>query len=279
MDLLPVFFKIYFPDDSSEIMKMPEEFVGHLKADYKGCRQAYLVGPGGEEWRVGFARCGNDCFFTDGWKTFVKDNGVAYGHFLLFRYRGGMRFKVNIFTPSGLESEAAFTAKCTQGWKNNGAEKGQSSNNGGQVLPACCLVKPSADEGTSRRPGKRPKGESHMMSAAEQRVADVFSSVHPFIIRQMNFERSQMPVLHILKSFFSENSVICKPSDRHLVLRTRHGGCWSLTINHGTYVHTLCDGWASFLRDNNVENGDVCVFEIADSSKLELLVHVFHSPF
>ena len=36
--------------------------------------------------------------------------------------------------------------------------------------------------------------------------------------------------------------------------------------------HTFCGGWLSFVRDNNIDLGDTCIFELV--RKCELRVHV-----
>lgn len=36
--------------------------------------------------------------------------------------------------------------------------------------------------------------------------------------------------------------------------------------------HTFCGGWLSFVRDNNIDLGDICIFELVH--KCELRVHV-----
>lgn len=38
-------------------------------------------------------------------------------------------------------------------------------------------------------------------------------------------------------------------------------------------AHTLCGGWMAFVRENDVNLGDTCVFELV--GKEELQVHIF----
>ena len=60
-----------------------------------------------------------------------------------------------------------------------------------------------------------------------------------------------------------------------IVLRGPNGGCWtvnSVPDSMGRMMHTFCGGWMSFVRDNGIQMGDICIFELV--GKCELYVHV-----
>lgn len=60
-----------------------------------------------------------------------------------------------------------------------------------------------------------------------------------------------------------------------IVLRNFKGECWTVnsipTMKVQT-LHTLCGGWMAFVRDNNIQMGDVCIFELVGKS--EMRVHI-----
>lgn len=37
-------------------------------------------------------------------------------------------------------------------------------------------------------------------------------------------------------------------------------------------LHTFCGGWMAFVRDNDIQMGDICIFELI--GKCEMRVHV-----
>lgn len=64
-------------------------------------------------------------------------------------------------------------------------------------------------------------------------------------------------------------------SRTEIILRGPNGGCWivnSVPDSMGRLMHTFCGGWMSFVRDNGIQMGDICIFELV--GKCELLVHV-----
>ena len=71
------------------------------------------------------------------------------------------------------------------------------------------------------------------------------------------------------------SSVHFPNSKTEIILRGPNGGCWivnSVPDSMGRMMHTFCGGWMSFVRDNGIQMGDICIFELV--GKCELLVHV-----
>lgn len=47
-------------------------------------------------------------------------------------------------------------------------------------------------------------------------------------------------------------------------------------LNQNQTAHLSAEGWAQFVRDHGLEAGDVCVFELVDTTdSLLFLVHIF----
>lgn len=60
-----------------------------------------------------------------------------------------------------------------------------------------------------------------------------------------------------------------------IVLHNLKGESWIVNSIPTTRVqtsHTFCGGWLSFVRDNNINMGDICIFELVH--KCELQVHI-----
>ena len=60
-----------------------------------------------------------------------------------------------------------------------------------------------------------------------------------------------------------------------IVLRNVKGESWTVNSIPSTKVqtsHTFCGGWLGFVRDNKINMGDICIFELVRSC--ELHVHI-----
>ncbi|KAL9681616.1 hypothetical protein QQ045_013402 [Rhodiola kirilowii] len=111
---LPEFFKVYIPQHSSEKMEVPNQFMEYLGRRKAGA--AWLTGPSGETWVVELVNDGNEMYFRDGWKVFVKDHLLQKNDFLFFEYHGDLQFNVKIYDAgTGCEKRLGFSAKCSQG--------------------------------------------------------------------------------------------------------------------------------------------------------------------
>ncbi|XWS25694.1 hypothetical protein CRYUN_Cryun27aG0089500 [Craigia yunnanensis] len=107
----------------------------------------------------------------------------------------------------------------------------------------------------------------------EKKVAQSFNSCFPFFVRIMKrFNVSGSYTLNIPYQFAMEHLPKCKTE---IVLRNLKGACWTVNSVPTTRVHTshtLCGGWLSFVRINEIKVGDICIFEFV--RKFELRVHI-----
>ncbi|CAO2143572.1 unnamed protein product [Urochloa humidicola] len=103
------FFKIFFPDQSGERLKIPAAFYQQLKEQPTGL--VSLKGPSGNTWKAELTSDSEGWFFGQGWKEFVMDHSVKYGHVLVFTYDGLSRFSVTVFGALGIVHLPALVAK------------------------------------------------------------------------------------------------------------------------------------------------------------------------
>ncbi|XP_008787668.1 B3 domain-containing protein Os11g0197600-like isoform X2 [Phoenix dactylifera] len=105
----PHFFKVYFPQLSSDHLKIPPAFREYIEHELPGT--VSLKGPSGGTWNVEFVKTSKGLLFANGWKKFVADHSIELGDFLVFRYDGGLHFSVLVFDATACEKEAAFLAR------------------------------------------------------------------------------------------------------------------------------------------------------------------------
>ncbi|XP_014502687.1 B3 domain-containing protein Os11g0197600 [Vigna radiata var. radiata] len=107
----------------------------------------------------------------------------------------------------------------------------------------------------------------------EQRVAQAFSSPFPSFVKIMKmFNVSGSYTLKIPYQFSAAHLPTYKTE---VILRNSRGECW--TVNSvpdakGRTVHTFCGGWMAFVRDNDINFGDTCIFELVTQCEMQVYI-------
>ncbi|CAA0830147.1 Unknown protein, partial [Striga hermonthica] len=113
-----------------------------------------------------------------------------------------------------------------------------------------------------------------LLSAAEaDRIARSFRSSFPNFLKVMKrFNISGSYTLNVPYQFATEHLPKCKV---RIVLRNLKGDCWTVNSIPTTRVqtsHTFCGGWLSFVRDNSIDIGDICIFELVSTCELQVRI-------
>ncbi|GLJ53415.1 hypothetical protein SUGI_1139080 [Cryptomeria japonica] len=108
------FFRV-MEGDFTSALEIPDKFAMRIKC--RRCRDAILHGPSGYLWRVNLCYTNASASFTDGWHSFVSDNGVAAKDILVFSYVNDTYFVVQVFGPNYCEKQSAsalqsYTSSC-----------------------------------------------------------------------------------------------------------------------------------------------------------------------
>ncbi|KAJ8771571.1 hypothetical protein K2173_026748 [Erythroxylum novogranatense] len=132
---------------------------------------------------------------------------------------------------------------------------------------------------TRRRIGKDDelnlpeRGPMSTFSEREKKVAESFISCYPYFVRVMKkFNISGSYTLNIPYKFSMAHLPNCRTE---IVLLTVKGASWTVNSVPTTRVHTshtLCGGWMTFVRNNDIKVGDICIFELV--CKLEMRVFI-----
>ncbi|KAL5185650.1 B3 domain-containing protein [Glycine soja] len=107
----------------------------------------------------------------------------------------------------------------------------------------------------------------------EQRVAQAFTSPFPSFVKIMKkFNVSGSYTLKIPYQFSAAHLPTYKTE---VTLRNSRGECW--TVNSvpdakGRTVHTFCGGWMAFVRDNDINFGDTCIFELVAQCEMHVYI-------
>jgi len=124
------------------------------------------------------------------------------------------------------------------------------------------------------KPGSYMRICMSMKSAPEEkRAAESFVSSLPHFVRVMKkFNISGSYTLKIPYQFSMAHLPDCKTE---ISLRNLRGQFWTVNSVPSTRVqtlHTFCGGWMAFVRDNDIQIGDICIFELI--GKCQMLVHI-----
>ncbi|KAL6658264.1 hypothetical protein ACP70R_003850 [Stipagrostis hirtigluma subsp. patula] len=107
------FFKIFFPEQSGERLKIPVPF--HHNLEDRPAGTVSLKSSSGKTWKVELSSGSEGFCFARGWKEFVRDHSIKKGSFLVFTYDGHSQFFVMVFCQLGIEDPSALVAKpCTE---------------------------------------------------------------------------------------------------------------------------------------------------------------------
>ncbi|CAJ2675508.1 unnamed protein product [Trifolium pratense] len=106
-------------------------------------------------------------------------------------------------------------------------------------------------------------GVRKLCALNEQRVAEAFGSPFPNFVKVMkNFNISGSYTLKIPNWFSVAHLPGCKTE---VTLRNSRGECWTVNSVPDAKLrknYTFCGGWNTFVRDNDINIGDTCIFEL-----------------
>ncbi|CAJ1932451.1 unnamed protein product [Sphenostylis stenocarpa] len=207
---------------------------------------------------------------TTGWQKFALENNLNVDDvcvFELIKKIQSVAFKVFIFRsaeePSGPISQA----------KHEFCENANIDDSKFSIVhhPSTSSRGGSSSQRTSRV-------ESHLkfnfIIGEGQKEASKFTSENPFFMATLKLHGNTTRCPRV-PSIFVRNYVI----NKHMkVMMLRLGNnLWPVTFvfHQNDASGTLSAGWPLFSRENNLQMGDVCIFELVNREDVTLAVHVF----
>ncbi|XP_031482524.1 B3 domain-containing protein Os11g0197600-like [Nymphaea colorata] len=274
----PHFFKI-MTNGSAKRLRIPPSFLEHINVS---SHHAILKGPSNNIWRVEIKQICHGTIFRKGWKRFRRDHCLEFGDFLVFRYDGNMHFSVQIFDRSACEKESAFHVKNSKG--NVPPTECQVGFESGKNMRAAYWASEhkKGSNGTvekSKEQAERPlrrgiiSQRRAITDEEKERVlaaASSFRSDRPYC-------RIVMAPSYVYFGFFMHlptkfrNYLPSTASD--LTLWDPSGKPWPVRYVCSSLYGGLSGGWVKFTLHHNIEEGDVCIFELIKEK--ELKVHIF----
>ncbi|KAI7752152.1 hypothetical protein M8C21_020400 [Ambrosia artemisiifolia] len=293
----PHFIKGFNPNISFDKLKIPSKFVKHLEGKTSGT--VYLVGPSGNTWHADLAQETDGLFILNGWTAFVRDHFLENGDSLVFRYDDNLHFTLQIFDQSCCEKETAFSAECHQDLSIFDQHFGKKRDR----EYASWLS--STVDFVPKKPRSQPHEADNLHESVNEQceAADFLNNVDFSSSGLETPITSAMPISEvspnddeierlsaseadkIARSFtssfphFTQNVpyqfAMAYLPDRKvkIMLHNSKGESWTINSIPTTRVqtsHTFCGGWVAFVRSNNINVGDICIFELVGNCEMRV---------
>ncbi|MQL95283.1 hypothetical protein Taro_027949 [Colocasia esculenta] len=238
---------------------------------------------------------GNTLNFGEGWENFAEDHRLAMGDFLVFKHKGSLVFDVTIFDPTTCERQyhkVGLASRVTNDQipGQEEAPKGEElSNNVEEALKGFRRQETSSC-------GKRAAEPMEPVTSTKRRWID------PEEFKEQRHDHKEPdimeaaprgPQFEIVTRLFHKNPSVEIPaafsasnklsSVRRLFLRDPRGVVWPTNVNHWREASRIRSriigrGWRRFCAANNLEDGDICVFELRERNVLHVQVRKNGSP-
>ncbi|RQO89751.1 hypothetical protein POPTR_004G230100v4 [Populus trichocarpa] len=265
-------------------LSVPSSFARKYFTKNKG--NVTLCVTDGRTWPVKYCnRTKSGVIFCHGWKAFAKDNKLAVGDFCVFELINvtEMSLKVVFFRLKDVESllssdmgganqvepNKSLVAKPQSDW--NSRDGAGISNPDDEHKPGEFEHSESRFEVEPDKFGKPElKNSSSVLVTRGSKTESKFISTHPFfkvVLRSYYLNRCFVSVpMSFVERYFKHKSqiVMLQVADRSWPVK--------LIIRWSQRQAILSAGWARFARENSLQVGHVCAFEIVKNGMLKVSI-------
>ncbi|KAK4276634.1 hypothetical protein QN277_014761 [Acacia crassicarpa] len=308
---LPYFVRIMksFNISGSYTLNIPYQFSMEHLPNFK--IKIILHNIKGERWTVNSVpttRVHTSHTLCGGWMAFVRDNNIKVGDICIFELVHDCELRVRVVGvgKDGIDCQVGKVA-CSRpltGHSINSHGCSQYMPIKGKVNPNCngnvdqsdkkrsrmgqdaVLSKPPRVSKVSKKTAvqRRHRTEDELSSQAkaglrmlfaldEQRAAQAFTSSFPSFVKVM--KKFNVSGSYTLKIPYQFSAAHLPSYKTEVVLRNLRGECWtvnSVPDTKGRAVHTFCGGWMAFVRDNDINFGDTCIFELVAPYEMQVYI-------
>ncbi|XP_022006826.1 B3 domain-containing protein REM9-like [Helianthus annuus] len=253
------FFKI-LRDPSAPRLSLPPDFVREYLKNNIPTGPVIISASGGHAWIVKIKKIGDHHYFTNGWKNVVKDIPLVYENFLIFRLVNPYTFDMTIFGKNGCEqilppkSEDDDHEDVSGEFENVVDEDDKDGEEEEDHDDDCYVDDKDGEE-------------------EEDHDDDCYVDDDPFFV--MTFTKSHIRRLRFPGKFAEWAGINGEGTMR---VKNLDGAEWVTKVKLDTTFKTkrylLSSGWRSFWHENNLSQGDECVFKFIRSERKLLLAKV-----
>ncbi|WOK99615.1 B3 domain-containing protein [Canna indica] len=306
------FAKLMTGTDFTRHMSVPKKFMEQFK--HKIPKIVELKDPSGTVWSVRIKKKATDHFLLEyGWKYFARAHHLEENDILYFKSNSNFGFDVLIFDASGCEKVSSKIRKAIEGRErrdksfetisipedDESYETDFSSDSDAEVLRTSPVTNFKATKNQqTHSPKKRSSADkphsevdnsmlsyiNHfsstklcLTSAGIKRLEKYVRAVkpgNPFFVALIQMSNvSYRCFLTIPKKFAEEH--LPRTSQKMILRVPAHKRKWTVSYLVQKTAVVLKSKWKSFVRDNNLEEGDICLFELEkNKTALTVTVHI-----
>ncbi|XP_059638499.1 putative B3 domain-containing protein At5g66980 [Cornus florida] len=244
-------------------MQIPPAFLKHFDGVLPS--KSIIRSHASRSWPVEMREVDNNLYFEKGWHEFVEDSSLEFGDFLVFCYGGDSIFFVQAYGKNGCHKEVCIpTRKKSIAFVQKNQKKEPMKEE--QLMVE--------DNGKQQKTSRTSRGRG-LLTVQENDKAlkppGKFVSSYPsfeVVIMSAYLENRYMHVpTRFVKSYM-------KQGRRDVILRVS-AKSWDVKFISYMNSHKFSKGWGEFCKDNTLQVGDSCVFELVEREDFVLKVSVF----
>ncbi|XP_058007704.1 B3 domain-containing transcription factor VRN1 isoform X1 [Hevea brasiliensis] len=288
METAPHFFKIILDNTIRQgKLGIPRKFVRKYGNDLSS--PVILSVPSGAIWRVELLKCDGDVWLGQGWQDFSNYYSLEHGNFLVFKYEGDCQFHVLIFNKSASEIEYPcnniYNANPDHDELQDNKIEENEDDTSVEALDDQSQCKKMGEKSTFLCAQSRKLMQSRCKKNEHRKVgtptscpipSQALDAANKFITEYPSFNvvLKQYHLVHsyvvVLPSFFLSHferktqNILLQIADRMWPVK--------LICPSGKGPAVLSAGWRVFSRENALEVGDVCVFELIKRNVLNVSI-------
>ncbi|XP_061992701.1 B3 domain-containing protein Os01g0723500-like isoform X1 [Rosa rugosa] len=254
----PTFFKIIRPGFNTEHLRIPPAFRKHILHESTKRATLKLKNSSDTSWTVKVSITGRDIYLKDGWQEFLRENSLGDSEFLVFRYDKNMHFIINIFDKNCVERVNITDLRTHK------ASTFPDNTKGPLARPPTAPGDHRYDSAVEAAHVLKSKGE-HLPSYA---AAAAFKSKFPYFAKVLAGSKMVAIPTHFYREIFSSSKY-----DELFLVTSK--GKFTVTLLPCTDTVMLSGGWSSFRNDNQLQEDDICIFELVKENTM--VVHIFRN--
>ncbi|KAL6637453.1 hypothetical protein ACP70R_025025 [Stipagrostis hirtigluma subsp. patula] len=282
------FFKVLM-GDFRERLAIPDKFALHFRGRIS--TSIKLESRSGYTFDVQVAKNLGRLVLQSGWKSFVSAHDLQMGDFLVFKYDGISQLKVVIFDISGCEKVLTYPIPkdAAPGWK-----MGENTD----ILSIChdppmkslqSDKKTLNQKGSSRLSDRRVQSapsyilqcRTHLTGTQTKKLKEKVRAIHSAIpiyacvLRKSNISTRSSELI-IPKAYAD----VYLPFVEQTLILQCNGKSWEVRCrirDSNRRCKRLLKGWKGFARDNKLQLGDLCLFELLKNKKYTMNVHIIRA--
>ncbi|CAM8945444.1 unnamed protein product [Rhodiola kirilowii] len=231
-------------------LNLPNSFIQEHSLRYESNEKMVLRTSRNSSWKVNIIKYPGKILLRRGWGIFARENSIRVGDVCKFELLHRLDMMVHV-------------VHCQ--------ERTGQANVGMSTWELRSLKR---TVGVSQ-PGLR-RGSPFISKGRKSAASAMLSTVNPsFVLKMKKYNVKQHYILNIPSRFAQENT-LCYQANEKMILRTKKGSSWTVNIirngNKTKCYYYFSRGWATFVHDNNIKEGDICEFEVLN--RLEMKVHL-----